>query len=161
MARCPVCKQNIELGGICGNCKFETKLQNFINREEALYWENNVVKEYRKNWLISLKDFEVDSTGTVLIKYNGFAEYVVIPYGIEIIKDAFVKNNSIRKVYIPETVTCIDSEAFYACQKLESAYLNTGVVEIKEGAFRGCNSLSVVIPLNVKKIEEGAFSRRV
>lgn len=158
MKKCPVCKQNIQIGQICENCNFENSLHDFINREDAIYWENNIVEEYRKKWLKTLKDFQVDSTGTILEKYTGLSENVVIPYGIKKIKSAFTKNNVIRKVSIPETVTCIDIRAFYACKKLERVDINTGVVEIKKYAFRGCNSLKVEIPLNVKRIEEGAFS---
>lgn len=52
--RCPVCKQECDSEIVCGNCGFDQLQIEFLNREEAAHWLNNVVVPYREKWQQSL-----------------------------------------------------------------------------------------------------------
>ncbi len=98
-----------------------------------------------------------------------------------IAKSAFKANNQISEVVIPDTVTRIDTLAFFDCRYLETVIIPDSVKEIGEcafykcislktlklssllkvipaSAFQGCISLEeVTIPASVETIENGAF----
>ena len=62
-------------------------------------------------------------------------------------------------VTIPDSVTYIAENAFYACRYLTSVTLSSNVTSIGKGAFSGCSYLrSVTIPDSVTSIENGALS---
>ncbi len=59
---------------------------------------------------------------------------------------------------IPNSVTSIESEAFYKCTGLTSIEIPNSVTSIGRGAFDGCDGLtSVTIPNSVTSIGEGTF----
>jgi ABC-type tungstate transport system substrate-binding protein len=59
---------------------------------------------------------------------------------------------------IPETVTSINSNAFWDCQKIISLVIPGSVKSIKSGAFTGCAGLtSIELPLSIVSIENGGF----
>lgn len=59
---------------------------------------------------------------------------------------------------IPNSVTCIDFDAFNGCVGLASIEIPNSVKEIGSRAFKGCIGLtSVIIPNNVTKIEWNTF----
>ncbi len=59
---------------------------------------------------------------------------------------------------IPESVTQINSYAFYGCNKLSSITIREGVTNIAEGVFYNCSGLtSVMIPDSVTSIGNSAF----
>ena len=94
---------------------------------------------------------------------------VIYNYGIEYIsikKDYtstlfFVsqgQSNKIKNIYIPSSVTSIDSNAFSGCQSLQSITIPDGVTSISENAFYGCYSLqSINIPDGVTSIGNNTF----
>lgn len=66
----------------------------------------------------------------------------------------------IREIRIPETVTQWDNTngAFQYCEKLETAYLPDSMINVPNGIFKGCSSLSAVQFGNqVKTIGSSAF----
>jgi len=72
------------------------------------------------------QDFEMN--GTVLVKYNGNVENVIIPEG----------------------VTAIGYSAFYELENITSVTIPQSVISIGDNAFRGCSSLtSITIPASV------------
>ena len=63
-----------------------------------------------------------------------------------------------EKVIIPNSVTSIESGAFYGCTSLKSITIPNSVTSIGREAFEYCTSLkSITIPNSVTSIESGAF----
>lgn len=70
----------------------------------------------------------------------------------------FVRNNSLEKVILPETIKEIRGEAFLKCTKLKTINLPKGITEIKGSTFEGCTNLeSIEIPEGVTRIGGSAF----
>ena len=90
---------------------------------------------------ISNKDFDIE--GTVLIKYNGTDEKVIVPDVVEVIgKEAFKGNLYVKKLILPNSVKCAESEAFAYMENLEviekGLFFYTHYVDI----YDGCNKLA-------------------
>ena len=108
-------------------------------------WGNGVL--YIDNYLIDSKAekcpsrFEIKN-GTTLI--GGFA---------------FVNNQNIETLIIPDSVKIICESAFDWCENLKTVNLGMGVEIIEDGAFGGCESLrSIDIPDSVKYLGKNSFS---
>ena len=73
-------------------------------------------------------------------------------------KQAF-HGDDLTSVVIPNSVTTIAKEAFYACYKMTSVTIGNSVTTIEEAAFNGCRVLeTLTIPSSVTSIEKGAFA---
>ncbi|MBD5131604.1 MAG: leucine-rich repeat protein [Clostridiales bacterium] len=71
---------------------------------------------------------------------------------------AFMRNEYIKKVIIPEGVTTIMELAFYNCESLEEIVLPSSLETIEQLAFADCNNLKKITGLgNVKSIGDSAF----
>ena len=65
---------------------------------------------------------------------------------------------AIGEITIPNSVTSIDSSAFYCCSSLTSVTIPNSVISIGEYAFCNCTSLtSVTIPSSVKRLGDNAL----
>ena len=113
----------------------------------------------------SMEEFKLTTnryTGLCCLeKYNGNAENVVIPDGVNVIEEtAFRYNTTIRSVVIPKSVNEIKGWAFFSCSSLQSVDLPDGITQLPEHVFRECTALrSIRIPDSVTKICEHAFYR--
>ena len=103
------------------------------------------------------EDFEIKDT--VLIKYHGDSEEVIIPDGVTVIgKDAFRDCESLIRVIIPESVTEIADNAFRRCLNLTDITISESVTSIGDTAFFACISLkSITIPKSVRSIGKEIF----
>lgn len=118
--------------------------------------------------------------------YTGTAKDIVIPSKIdgytvtEIGRWAFMDNNKIESVLIPDTIAAIRMNAFlgcdlltsvtipgsvkeidysaFQCENLENIVLCSGVEEIGQWAFATSRIKNIVIPESVTKIGLGAFA---
>ena len=64
----------------------------------------------------------------------------------------------VKKVVIPDSITCISNYAFWNCSRLTSVTIPDSVKNIGDEAFWNCSRLtSVTIPDSVKSIGEYAF----
>lgn len=106
--------------------------------------------------------------GGILTGYNWYEEEVEIPpeLGIHKINScAFnkpningVKRYKIKRVVIPEGVTCIEDEAFAGCDCLEEVSLPLSLRQLGKAAFKGCKSLrELSLPDGIEQVGEGAF----
>ena len=158
MPKCPVCKTEYSVGSsLCSNCNFADLQRTFISVDEAEYWANTVVRDYRTKWMSSLKDFVFDNSYTELLKYGGIAAHVSVPYGVRVIRDAFYKNPYVQSVDLPDTVEHIGKNAFNSCFGLTTVKIPNGVKTIGTTAFGYCSKLNLVLPESVEEIAEEAF----
>ena len=47
---CPVCKSDCGAELVCGNCGFDQFRAEFVSREDADYWMQNIVIPYREQY---------------------------------------------------------------------------------------------------------------
>ncbi len=80
-----------------------------------------------------------------LFKYEGKGGDVFIPSGLKTVGIyAFVNNDKLESVVIPDTVTEIELCAFEACENLWDVEMWSSVKVIGSGAFRGCRRLEQI-----------------
>lgn len=106
---------------------------------------------------------EYSSDKAYITNYKGTDSNVIIPSTIDgrtvyrIGSNAF-NNKNIVSVTIPDTVTTIDSSAFYNCAVMTTVNMGSGVTSIGSSAFAGCTSLEeITIPKSVTSINSNAF----
>lgn len=96
-----------------------------------------------RNSISNADDFVI--RGTILKKYTGNDEHVVIPDGVtEIGEKAFRDNYDIQSLVIPEGVTFIDSNAFDGCENLRCITLPTTLKFVELDAFGTFNDVEEV-----------------
>jgi hypothetical protein len=103
-----------------------------------------------------------EQLANAVAQYKGDIEppYVVrIPVRTKYVKyRAFIFNDDIGVVILPDSVYSIDEEAFTSCDNLTSVILPESLELIDYSAFSGCSSLSdISIPSSVRTIRDGAF----
>lgn len=95
--------------------------------------------------------------------FNGTESFVSIPRTINdhtvtrIGTGAFIRNNKLKAIILPDTVKKIDSMAFYECKALEKIKIPDSVTDICYEAFYHCETLSIQIGKSVKNIQSGAL----
>lgn len=96
----------------------------------------------------------------ILMKYTGSEEEVRIPEEVTAIDEfAFDEEAvTVKKVYVPDTVTSISRGAFEGCPNLEEVRLPKTLETLESCVFSDCTNLkSIEIPKTVKTIGECAF----
>ena len=87
-----------------------------------------------------------------------FVTEVTVPDTVTTWGYTFTGCTSIVSVTIPDSVTCIEKDAFRGCTGLESLVIPNSVTTIAESVFYGCENLTdVVIPDSVTDIGDFAF----
>ena len=93
---------------------------------------------------------------TMSMDISPYLEYVYIPASGA--KSWFL-GKKVKKYTIPESVTSIESNAFYNCSSLQSINIPNGVTSIGFSAFQNCSLLqSINIPNGVTSIENNTFN---
>ncbi len=102
--------------------------------------------------------------GYIVLEYKSRDPIAKIPNEYEgrpvigIASYAFSSGNA-QIVYLPETITHIDENAFYGNTKLEKVVLNDSLEVIGNRAFAGCTALKdITVPASVKEIGSEAFA---
>lgn len=94
----------------------------------------------------------------ILVSFHLKNENVVIPMGVEIISECCFQDLPIKKVFIPSSVTKIETSAFLRCNSLEEVIFSEGLKEIEKDAFRrNYNLKKLTFPYTVEKIGSKAF----
>ena len=105
-----------------------------------------------------------DKTYAYIDKYNGSLPIVSIPsaiggYDVRMIGNgAFMENDIITTVIIPDAVRTIAGRAFMSCSDLRYVTLPEGLTNIDFNAFNGCTSLkSIDLPRSLVSVGDMAF----
>lgn len=114
-----------------------------------------------------------DLTGYIVTGYNGKTRAVVIPATYKGEEDAVAlpvvaigavafRGESIIALYLPESVTAIEANAFSQCDDLKEVRLPAALLTLGDYAFFSCDKLeSVVFPATLSKIPAYAFAQCV
>lgn len=100
---------------------------------------------------IWLNDFPGDfvSANGILISYKGLSNYAVVPHGITGIgAGAFMGNDYIKEVIIPESTFYIDPLAFSECSSLLAVHIPASVEWIGAHTFTSSPLVTVFAPEN-------------
>ena len=95
-------------------------------------------------------------------KYIGKKKKVTVPEKIEgkcvvSIRNCFYRT-SVSSVTVPDSISAMNSRAFYNCKKLKKVKLSKKITTIPSGAFMGCTSLTKVsMSSSVSEIGDKAF----
>ena len=103
--------------------------------------------------------------GIIITGYTGNAASLVIPSFIESMEvtgigpNAFLSNNSLQRIDLPETLETIGDNAFAHCYQLQQIYLPENVKTIGAWAFYNCGRLHTVsLPEKLENIDSNIFS---
>ena len=106
-----------------------------------------------------------DGTYVTITKCISSDSDIVVPDTIEglpvtaIGSQAFMKNETIVRVVLPDTITEIGFMAFSQCANLQTINMPLALKTIGGTAFGGCTALEEIdLPSGVETIENGAFS---
>lgn len=113
-------------------------------------------------------EFKSVSGGYAVSGYTGDAAQIIIPKEytnslgvsgkvVEISSGAFMGNESITYVYIPDSVTTIGHNAFRGCESLKSVTMSNSLKVLGQLAFAETAIADVVIPDTLKAVGQGAF----
>lgn len=105
------------------------------------------------------KTYAVTSIDQEAFVNNENITSVVIPEGVtEIGAYAFSGCKNLASANVPNSVTKLGEGVFGSCTILKEVKLGTGITKIASSMFRGCHILeSIEIPSNVTNIDESAF----
>lgn len=180
---CPVCKNTINDNTIkCDVCNFTDLHREFITKEDAQEWLDNVVLPYRQQWeeskeeitkiqieqniISEVKTLEGESNKDdfdlflgCLVKYKGNSKCISIPSVVHLIcQNAFANCESVETINMSYNVVMIEKYAFDGCKNLKEVYFPKNLNRIEYGAFVRCESLrEITIPNKIKKIEWRTF----
>ena len=126
--------------------------------EEEIY-ESNSENQMEGNESADISEDGFDIRGSILVRYTGTAEKVVIPEGVTGIgENAFSGKASLTEVTTPSSLRTIGFYAFYNCVNLKKIDLHPNVEYIAAGAFRSCSSLEeIIIPQGITVIDDYTF----
>lgn len=112
--------------------------------EEPKYFVDEYGVVYSENKKILLKGVDIEF-------------YSIIEGTEEIADEAFTHCNTIKGIYMPESLHKIGKRAFFHCEHLEDIYFPP-YISIESEAFRGCSSVYFLELNNVGDIGDYCFS---
>ncbi|MDE7464686.1 MAG: leucine-rich repeat domain-containing protein [Clostridiales bacterium] len=96
----------------------------------------------------NIDDFEIFNGE--LLGYNGKDQYVRIPHGVKTITFRTFYGSRICGVEIPQSVECIDVQAFLCCHNLKYIVIPKSVTIMDTQIFEDCDNLTDIF-LEVEK----------
>ena len=105
-------------------------------------------------------DFTIDENG-VLTKYAGSDAVVTVPDGVTAIgKEAFYAKSAITEIHLPTGITSIGDSAFRSCAGLTEIVVPDSVETIGDNAFYDCSGLtSLRLSQGLKTLGTNVFLR--
>lgn len=137
----------------------EKNLYKYYTPADSRYGYNGASKGTGSDGSIfAIFDYEINDEGNAVItSFNGGVSALSIPAKldgytvVEIGKEAFIDNDFLKTVVIPDTVTKIGAKAFLDCDGLASVTLSKNVTSIGYYAFYDCDELtSIRIPKSLE-----------
>ena len=108
--------------------------------------------------------YTTSATGIVITGYRGTDPTLAIPDTIDgrpviaIGAEAFLNDQTITDLQLPESVAEIGERAFKDCRRLTHAYLPVELTAIPDSCFENCESLEqIYLPFEVASIGQSAF----
>lgn len=100
-----------------------------------------------------------DKTKIVNYPVGSEAESFIVPEGVTVIgKEAFYACQNLKKVTFSSTVTTVDEHAFMTSYSLEKVVLNDGLTTIEADAFSNTGITEIEVPQSVTYFGDGCFS---
>lgn len=108
--------------------------------------------------------WSIKNNSITITKYSGNDSIVVVPNEIDSLPvtvlgaSAFSRNKTVEQVFLPSSLTKIDSYAFSNCSALSDVTIPDNVVEIGGSAFENCTGLTTFdYPLSLATASPGIF----
>lgn len=157
-----------------GQLKNTENLYSDESEEIEDQWEDNNKVYDKIQWKFNPKNGTLTVTGTGAIPYmdgherpwvkkqinHDQVKTLVIGEGItEVGNCAFCKMTSLQKVYLPKSVTCIDTHAFFYCNSLEEMnFEDSSLTTIGVGALESNNFSKIKLPSSLTNLGYRAFA---
>lgn len=106
----------------------------------------------------------IDDTTAMLQSYSGEAESIIIPEEINgrkitvIGKQAFMNEEQLKSIVIPDTVIEIGEQTFLNCDNLDYVVMSKNIEKIGDSAFDGSNYYEIDLPDTLKELGFCAFA---
>lgn len=133
-------------------------------RLEVIYTDEDVISEYGADLVLEFSD---NGDGTASITdLTDLGEMLATPYNIPetingltvtTFKDSSFMGGQFTEIITPDTLTTIESMAFYNSSNLNKVILNEGLTSIGQLAFQYSSLTEVTIPSTVTSIKYHAF----
>lgn len=125
-----------------------------LSLRETYWYKDTYLKEKTEASNGGNSDFII--SGTVLSKYVGNDENIVIPEGVTRIARFAFKQMPVKYVTLPESLREIDKSAFWGCG-LEEITIPKNVETIGEGAFYECYAIKKIVFEGTPQVDILAF----
>ncbi len=108
-----------------------------------------------------------DGNSYMVTNYTGEANYLIIPESynekpITSIASRVFEDATFKYVYMPDSITTLESNVFRNCLNLEELHLSSNLESIGIGTFRGCEKLRIVdLPEKITEIPNYCFAECV
>ena len=101
----------------------------------------------------------ITEIGKSVFEYCSNLTKVTIGNNVKFIREKAFYQSGVVDIYIPDSVTTIESSAFCGCKKLKTITIGNGVTTIGNEAFNNCvNLASVKIGKSVFNVKSNAFA---
>lgn len=134
---------------------------NLCNRTNITTW-SNVAKQVPS---VKVEDGMYISKEGVMLGYEGKAEKVVIPEGVNTIASYALNVNNTdgskkvaKEIVMPDTVTTIEDNAFRAEKNVEQITWSKNLKTVGDSAFEGCSLITLDMPTTVTKWGSRVFA---
>lgn len=108
--------------------------------------------DYRKGITDSDVERAIAILGSIPAK-NADGATVIVEDGLKDIPDEyFFEDQSIEKVFLPDTIECVGKRAFGLCKNLKEVYLPDKAISFGKEVFKGCESLKYIVIPNGTKV---------
>ena len=158
-AKCPNCGAVLKVddskeAAICEHCGSAFIVEKAIQQFNITNVTNNNINAQTVNIIAKEKDFVIEAG--VLVKYKGESPIVHVPDNVESIDgDAWPSN--IREVYLPDSITELDSHAFSDLKKLQKVVLPKSLTKIGLCCFKNSSITQIDLPESLTEIGNDCF----